>query len=144
MSLVKAAVRQIADHLGILDPIHSPAALALVDDDPAVRHSLAFAFETVGISVSAFSDAESALASPDRLAWRCLVLDQRLPGISGLELLDRLRAAGVRAPSILITTNPSRETQARARAAGVEIVEKPLLDNQLSKKVQALMAGAAG
>jgi FixJ family two-component response regulator len=129
-----------ADYATILDQTDSPI-LALVDDDPAVRQSLTFAFETAGISVSAFSDAESALASPDRLAWRCMVLDQRLPGISGLELLDRLRAAGVRAPSILITTHPSYETRTRARAAGVEIVEKPLLDNQLSKRVSEFIAG---
>lgn len=141
MSQVKAAAEQASEDAPILDePRHSPADLALVDDDPAVRHALSFAFETAGVSVSAFSDAESALASPDRMAWRCLVLDQRLPGISGLDLLERLRAAGVQAPSILITTNPSRDTRLRAREAGVEIVEKPLLDNQLSKKVRELIA----
>ncbi len=114
--------------------------LALVDDDPAVRHALSFAFETTGISVATFADAESALAAPDQAAWTCLVLDQRLPRMSGLDLLARLRAAGVTAPAILITTNPSREMRARASAAGVEIVEKPLLDNQLSRKVRELMA----
>lgn len=116
--------------------------LALVDDDPAVRHALSFAFETAGITVATFADAESALAAPDQGAWRCLVLDQKLPRMSGLDLLERLRAAGVIVPSILITTHPSRETRARALAAGVEIVEKPLLDNQLSRMVRELMADA--
>jgi FixJ family two-component response regulator len=120
----------------------SPPVLALVDDDPALRHALSFAFETAGISVAAFADAESALAAADKAAWRCLVLDHKLPAMSGLDLLERLRAAGVRAPSILITTHPSRETRARALAAGVEIVEKPLLDNQLSRKVHDLLIGA--
>ncbi|PZO53857.1 MAG: hypothetical protein DCF16_06055 [Alphaproteobacteria bacterium] len=119
-----------------------PPVLALVDDDPAVRHALSFAFETAGITVATFADAESALAAPDQGAWRCLVLDQKLPRMSGLDLLERLRAAGVIVPSILITTHPSRETRARALAAGVEIVEKPLLDNQLSRMVRELMADA--
>ena len=116
--------------------------LALVDDDPAVRHALSFMFETAGITVATFADAESALAAPGKSAWRCLVLDQRLPRMSGLDLLERLRAIGIEAPSILITTHPSRETRARAAAAGVEIVEKPLLDNQLSQKARAIMTDA--
>lgn len=116
-----------------------PAVLALVDDDPAVRHALSFAFETAGIAVSAFSNAEAALASPDRRYWRCLVLDQRLPGMSGLDLFDTLKRAGFTAPAVLITTNPSREIQRRASEAGVEILEKPLLDDQLAQRVRRLM-----
>lgn len=121
-----------------------PPVLALVDDDPAVRHALSFAFETAGISVATFSDGESALAAPDQQAWRCLVLDQRLPGVSGLGLLERLRAAGVSAPCFLITTHPSRDTRSRASLAGVEIIEKPLLDNQLLSKVRIALAEPAG
>ncbi len=114
--------------------------LALVDDDPAVRHALSFAFETAGFEVATFADAETALAAPEQASWRCLVLDQKLPGMSGLDLLERLRAAGIGAPTILITTHPSRATRARALAAGVEIVEKPLIDNQLSQRVRDIMA----
>ena len=121
-----------------------PPLLAVVDDDPAIRHALSFAFDTAGISVVAFADGEAALLAPDPLSWRCMVLDQRLPGISGLDLLDKLRALGVRAPAILITTYPSKAVVARACAVNVEIVEKPLLDNQLSRKVFAIMADAPG
>ncbi|MDZ4690836.1 response regulator transcription factor [Terricaulis sp.] len=127
----------------ICRPIPVPV-LVLVDDDPAVRHALSFAFETAGIRVVTFADAEAALSVRDRTAWSCLVLDQKLPGISGLDLLERLRAAGVEAPTILITTHPTRITRQRALAAGVEIVEKPLLDNQLSQKVREIMIGAPG
>ncbi len=116
-----------------------PPVLALVDDDPAVRHALSFAFETAGISVATFSDGESALASTSRPAWGCLVLDQRLPGLSGLDVLEQLRAVGVDAPCFLITTHPSRAVKLRASAAGVEIVEKPLLDGQLLNKVRVAM-----
>lgn len=127
----------------VLSPSRS-ADLALVDDDPAVRHALSFAFETAGFSVAAFADAEAALAAPDKGGWRCMVLDQRLPGMSGLDLLARLRGEGVEAPTILITTHPSKETRARAGAAGVEIIEKPLLDNQLSLKVRQLISREGG
>jgi two-component system response regulator FixJ len=116
--------------------------LALVDDDPAVRHALSFAFETAGMVVEAFASAEAALAAPSRTTWRCLVLDQNLPRLSGLDLLVRLRAAGEIVPSILIITNPSCETRARALAAGVEIVEKPLLDDRLFRKVWELLEDA--
>ena len=127
---------------GILDQVcHLPPVLAVVDDDPAVRHALSFAFETAGIAVVTFADAESALAAPLQQHWRCLILDQKLPGMTGLDLLMRLRAAGLTAPGILITTHPSRETRARAFAAGVEVIEKPLLDDQLALKVRELLDG---
>ena len=117
-----------------------PPILALVDDDAAVRHALSFAFETAGISVATFSDGESALAASDQQSWRCLVLDERLPGVSGLSLLHQLRSAGVTAPSFLITSHPSLVTRKRAVAAGIEIIEKPLLDNQLLTKVRMALA----
>lgn len=91
--------------------------------------------------MTTFADGESALAAPRKEEWRCLILDQKLPRMNGLDLLARLRAAGVTAPSILITTHPSLETRARADAAGVEIIEKPLLDNQLALKVLEIMHG---
>ncbi len=125
-----------------LDQTRPPPVLVLVDDDPAVRHALSFAFETNGIEVATFADAETALAAADQEAWQCLVLDQNLPGMNGLDLLERLRAAGIHAPTILITTHPSRATRARAFYAGVEIVEKPLLDNQLAQLVRGIMEGA--
>ena len=109
--------------------------VALVDDDAALRDALRFAFETRGLAVAAFADAETTLAAPNRDAFRALVVDYQLPGLSGLDLVDRLRAVGVRAPAVLITTHPSLSIRARALLAGVEIVEKPLLDDALMTKV---------
>lgn len=123
-------------------PDTGEGVLALVDDDSALRDALRFAFETRGFPVSAFADAETALAAVNCAAWRCIVLDYQLPGLTGLELLDRLRAAGVQAPAVLITTQPSLSTRARALLAGVEIVEKPLLDDALVTKISKLWAGA--
>lgn len=111
----------------------------VVDDDPAIRHALSFAFDAAGIGVVSFPDADAALRAVDAARWGCLVLDHNLPGLSGLDLLDRLRHRGIRAPAILITTNPSRQTKARALADGVEICEKPLLDDDLVERVRLLI-----
>jgi len=120
--------------------VASRPSIALVDDDSGLRAALSFALETAGYAVSAFPSAEAALASPTARDWRVLVLDQRLPGMTGLELLSVLRDAGVVAPAILITTHPTREARAAAAQAGVEIVEKPLLDEALNARVAALLA----
>lgn len=125
------------------EPSPMQPVLALVDDDAALRHALSFAFETRGFPVSAFADAESALEAAHRAVWRCMVVDYKLPGMSGLDLLDRLRAIGVAAPALLVTTQPSRSLRARALSAGVEIVEKPLLDDALIVKVTRYWTGLA-
>lgn len=95
--------------------------------------------------MSAFADAESLLASEASHGSLCLVLDQRLPGMSGLALLAALRAQNVTAPAILITSNPPPAVRRQADAAGVEIVEKPLLGNILAAKVrEAIAAKSSG
>lgn len=127
--------------LSTSDP--TATALVLVDDDPALLHALSFAFETEGYNVRAFADAESLLADAESHDGSlCLVLDQKLPGMSGLALLAALRARNVAAPAILITSNPTSALRREARAAGVEIVEKPLLDGILAGKVREAVGRA--
>lgn len=113
-------------------------SLMIVDDDAGLLAALRFAFETAGVSVDVYPSAEAALAAASK-AHDCLVLDQRLPGLTGLDLLERLRSRGERAPAILITSNPVAAVRAKARAAGVEIVEKPLLQDALMTKVMQLV-----
>ncbi|MGZ9114365.1 MAG: response regulator transcription factor [Brevundimonas sp.] len=120
------------------DPMR-PAVL-LVDDDPAVSHAVQFSFDLEGLNVRSFRDAESLLASGDLPRRGCLVLDYHLPGMDGLELLDRLRANDVRMPAVLITTNPRPHLRARAAAAGVPIIEKPLLTDALLTAVRSAIA----
>ncbi|MEZ5961404.1 MAG: response regulator [Hyphomonadaceae bacterium] len=140
MSEVKKVQLRLGDVRHTVDQVcRPPPIIAVVDDDPAVCHALSFAFETSGIGVAAYADARSALVASQRHDWRCLILDLNLPQISGLDLLAKLRADGVTAPCILITSHPSRETRGYAAAAGVEIIEKPLLDNKLARKVHELL-----
>jgi len=118
-----------------------PARLVLIDDDPHVLNALKFAFEADGYDVSTFNSGEAVLAHlPHETANTCFVIDQRLPGLSGLDTLARLRDLGVTAPAILVTTHPSPDTCRRARLAAVDIVEKPLLGNALAQKVTEALA----
>ncbi len=124
-------------------PSHAPvgAALVLVDDDPAVLHALSFAFETQGYDVHPYANAEALLAASANLPGSaCFVLDHKLPGRTGLQLLQELRARAVTAPAILITSNPTAHVRAAAAAAGVEIVEKPLLGGTLEDKVREALS----
>lgn len=117
----------------------SRPAVLLVDDDPAVAHAVQFSFDLEGLDVRSFSDAAGLLAS-DIPREGCLVLDYHLPDIDGLDLLERLRANGVRLPAVLMTTNPRMILKARAAVAGVPIIEKPLLTDALLTAVRSALA----
>lgn len=113
--------------------------LVLVEDDSALLSALKFAFEVDGYEVRAFRDAESLLAEPEWPHPDCLVVDQILPGMSGLELLARLRQRSVTSPAILIST-PTAHTTAMAQAAGVPLVGKPLISNALIDEIRRQIA----
>jgi FixJ family two-component response regulator len=122
-------------------PLASPLAppvVIVVDDDPDVLGSLKFSFEVEGFAVQAHDSAEALLDGDLPSKNACLVLDQKLPGMDGLELLRRLRSRGDALPAVLITT-PNAETKRRAALAGVPIVEKPLLCETLVDQVRALI-----
>lgn len=71
----------------------------------------------------------------------CLILDQQLPGISGIEALEVLRARGVDAPTFLMTTQPGARLRARAKAARACILEKPILGDALVVAIRNLSPG---
>lgn len=118
--------------------------LVLIEDDRAVLGALTFAFETEGYQVAAFRDPSSALAASETGGASCLVVDQLLPGMTGLQVVAHLRAQGVAAPALLITTHPTAQLRRDAAAAHIEIVEKPLLGDVLAAKVRALAHTAGG
>jgi two-component system response regulator FixJ len=111
--------------------------VAVVDDDDAVRDSLQFLLETVGCSVATYSSAAQFLneARPGDLA--CLVVDQHMPDLTGLQLIGRLRSEGVTVPIALITGSPSPDLLRLARELGVaKVLEKPLDDDVLLEFVE--------
>ena len=117
-------------------PVPVRPIVILVDDDEALAHALAFSFGLEGLDVRAYGDAETLLAAGALPEQGCLVLDHHLPGMDGLSLLGRLRAAAVRLPAILVTSNPGPALRARAAACGTPIVEKPLLSDALLTAVR--------
>ncbi len=117
-----------------------PGRLILIDDDPDVRSALRFRFEADGYEVIAFGCGEEVLRHPHQTEGACIVIDQRLPGLSGLDTVSRLRAMGVVAPAILVTSHPSALVRRRALAAAIDIVEKPLLGNVLPERIAEALA----
>jgi FixJ family two-component response regulator len=104
----------------------------LIDDDAAVRESLALLIGTVGLRVQSWADARDFLARFDRGSVGAIVLDVRMPGISGLTVLDDLMAQGVDQPVIMLTGHGTVDMCRRAFKAGAaEFLEKPVDDEQL-------------
>ena len=116
--------------------------LFVVDDDSALCTALKFALELDGFVLRTFSRPSILLECTDLTAANCFIIDYRLPEMDGLELLNRLRKLHVIAPAVLITSNPSPSVRAKAKAAGVPIVEKPLLNNTLSERVHLMLSKA--
>ncbi|KVX06555.1 response regulator transcription factor [Alcaligenes phenolicus] len=109
----------------------------LLDDDAAVRQSLSLLISTVGLRVQTWADPQQFLESFDRQSIGALILDVRMPGISGLTLLDTLIEQGVDQPIILLTGHGTVDMCRRAFKAGaVEFLEKPVSDDVLLDTVQ--------
>ncbi|WP_068879180.1 response regulator transcription factor, partial [Phenylobacterium sp. CCH12-B4] len=107
-------------------PAHAPV-ICVVDDDDAVRRALEFALDLEGFAVETYASGEALLLRTQGDEPACLVIDERLPGVSGFDTLRQLRARHLGVPAILITSHPKPAIRAAAAAAGVPILEKPLL-----------------
>jgi two-component system, LuxR family, response regulator FixJ len=104
----------------------------LIDDDQAVRESLALLISTVGLRVQTWAEPLAFLREFEREAIGAIVLDVRMPGLSGLTVLDQLIAQGVDQPIIMLTGHGTVEMCRRAFKAGAaEFLEKPVNDEAL-------------
>lgn len=113
------------------------ATVFVVDDDPAIRKSLRWLIESVGLNVQTYELASEFLDSysPDRPG--CLVLDVRIPGMSGLELQEKLRERGYDIPVIIVSGYGDVPMAVRAMKAGaVDFLEKPVSDQVLLDYIQ--------
>jgi len=117
--------------------------VVIVDDDPAVCGSLKFSLELEGFAVRAYASAAELLRDGALDVCDCYVIDQRMPVMSGMELIGKLRARGVLTPAILLISDPNPALSARAVAADVPIVEKPLLGNALVDRIREACQRAA-
>jgi RNA polymerase sigma factor (sigma-70 family) len=109
----------------------------VVDDDPSVRSSLKFLLSTVGLQVESFHSADAFLHKKPPDAPSCLVLDVRLPGLSGLDFQRELAARNARIPIIFLTGHGDIPMSVRAMKAGaVEFLTKPFRDQDLLDAVR--------
>ncbi len=113
----------------------------LVDDDDAYRRSLRFLLESSGFSVCDFASAEAFLQQYREDLPGCLVLDLRMPGLSGIELQDQLRHSGMELPIIFITGHGDVPVSVQAMKGGaIDFLEKPFDDAQLVERIREAFA----
>jgi RNA polymerase sigma factor (sigma-70 family) len=113
------------------------AIVFVVDDDPSVRSSLKFLLSTVGLQVESFDSADAFLRRKASDTPSCLVLDVRLPGLSGLDFQGELAARKIRIPIVFLTGHGDIPMSVRAMKAGaVEFLTKPFRDQDLLDAVR--------
>lgn len=114
-----------------------PREVAVVDDDAAVLDSFRFMLELAGFPVATYPSAIAYLEQSAR-SPRCMILDQHMPMMTGLELTAKLRAEGSDVPILLITSSPSPAIVSKAAEIGVKrVLEKPPTEDDLINFVSA-------
>jgi FixJ family two-component response regulator len=118
----------------------APPVVGVIDPDPVARSGLRTLLHGLGIDVSTFDSAESYLLAQSGRHLACLIVDLLLPGMSGLELLRRLRSAGNDVPVILLADESDVPTAVAAmREGATDFIEKPYVDVAVLKQVQKLL-----
>ena len=114
--------------------------VAVVDDDAAVRNSLKFSLEIDGFVVRTYASAEDLFRADDLGTCQCVVVDQDMPRMTGLELVAALRRQGLKVPAVLVSGNLTPTVLRQASAAGIPVVEKPFMGNGLIEWIRSATA----
>jgi FixJ family two-component response regulator len=113
----------------------------IIDDDAAVRDSLALMLGLAGYRTAVFADAEAFLAAWQQDWVGCVIADVRLPGLSGVELQHTLRQRGATLPFVIITAHADVATaRAAFKSDAVDFLEKPFDNGQLSAAIETAFA----
>jgi FixJ family two-component response regulator len=113
-------------------------SIAIIDDDVLVRQSLGDCMESAGYAVESFDSAEEFLASGSARKAACLIVDVQLPGITGLELQDRLAGAGDRVPIVFVSAQGTQANREKAMSRGATgFLAKPFRRDDLVRLVEA-------
>lgn len=119
---------------------HAPPVVGVIDPDPVARNGLRALLHRLGVDVTTFDSAESYLLAANGRHLACLIVDLLLPGMSGLELLRRLRSAGNDVPVVLLADESDVPTAVAAmREGATDFIEKPYIDIAVLKQVQKLL-----
>jgi FixJ family two-component response regulator len=118
----------------------TPKLIAIIDDDEAMQDSLRDLMEAAGLVAHCFASAEEFLASDLRAQAGCLILDIRMPNMSGLQLQARLKEEEFNIPIIFITAHGDARMRIRAmREGAVEFLAKPFDHHLLLRRVRAAL-----
>jgi len=113
----------------------------IVDDDAEVRDAIALLLQSIGLSTQTYASAKEFLDAFDENRPGCLIADVRMPGMSGLELQERLAARPLHPPLILVTGHGDVPMAVRAvRAGAIDFIEKPFHDQALIDAVNRALA----
>jgi FixJ family two-component response regulator len=114
--------------------------ISIIDDDDALRSSLENLIRSVGLRAQGFSSAEAFLSSNQVHETRCLVLDVRMPGMSGPELQRQMAVANSHIPIIFITAHADDAQRTQALEAGaVAFLHKPFYEEELLNAIEAAL-----
>jgi FixJ family two-component response regulator len=116
-SLGDGDVQRRSPHPGKID-LSKPSLIAIIDDDASVRATTDSLVRSLGYVVHTFASAEAFLQSSRLDDFGCVITDVQMPGMSGVQLQDHLRAQGYRVPFVFFTAFPDEKTRAQALAAG--------------------------
>lgn len=126
-------------------PLSIRPIISIVDDDDSIRVAAGDLVTSLGFVALTFASAEAFLQSGDATRASCLITDIQLPGMSGLDLQDRLRAEGYRLPIIVITAFPEPKLKRRAEAAGaVAFLVKPFDGRELIARIEEILSRDEG
>jgi two-component system response regulator FixJ len=119
--------------------------VCVVDDDPDVLISLRFLLETEGFSVRTFANGPDLLAASPPSPGDCLIIDYKMAGMDGLDLIHRLRAREVRVPVVLMTGAENEGVAVKAARSGIRhFVLKPHIEESLIAHVLVALREGAG
>ena len=117
----------------------------VIDDDEASRQSLAFLLQAAELEVQTYASATVFLDLAPKLGWSCVITDVRMPGMSGIELLRRLKELDINIPVIVITGHGDVPLAVEAMKVGAtDFLEKPFDDDVLLSSVRAALAQRDG
>jgi FixJ family two-component response regulator len=123
----------------------APPTVGVIDADPAARAALKALLQPMGVELATFDSAESYLLSGSARKVACLIVDLMLPGMSGLELLRRLRSNGNDVPVIVLADESDVPTAVAAmREGAADFIEKAYANVAILKQVQKLIRGQGG
>jgi FixJ family two-component response regulator len=140
----RRSFRRPASPAAVIKVTHlfNPPVIAVVDDEEAIRDALSDLLLVMRYACQAFDRAEAFLAANTPGSFDCLITDIRMPGMTGLDLLQHLKAAGSTLPVIIVTSMTDSVTRTRALESGAHAyLTKPVIDDVLLQSLRTALPG---